>query len=84
MWYNVFVGGKESDKSNRLQLTNRLFGRKECMILSGHDVSGMTYFEIQEVFEKDERALCEDVSPHDCDCGKCPTQEICQWLCENI
>ena len=44
------------------------------MILSGHDVTGMTYYEIQEVFEKDKRAFCEDVSPYDCDCKKCPTQ----------
>lgn len=28
-------------------------------------------------------SLCEDVSPLLCDCSKCPTRELCQWLEEN-
>lgn len=28
-------------------------------------------------------SLCEDVSPFECDCSKCPTKELCDWLCDN-
>ena len=25
-------------------------------------------------------SLCENVSPSLCDCSKCPTRELCEWL----
>ena len=28
-------------------------------------------------------ALCEDSSPAEVDCNKCPAQELCKWLHDN-
>ena len=28
-------------------------------------------------------ALCENISPHLCDCKNCPCEAECQWLCQN-
>ena len=25
-------------------------------------------------------ALCEDRSPSECDCSKCPCKDLCDWL----
>ena len=25
-------------------------------------------------------ALCEDKSPMECDCSKCPCKDLCDWL----
>lgn len=53
----------------------------EKIILSGHDVTGMSYREIELVFIDDNRSLCENKSSNECDCTICPTKEICDWLC---
>ena len=28
-------------------------------------------------------SLCEDTPIHLCDCSKCPTHDLCKWLCDN-
>ena len=28
-------------------------------------------------------SLCEDTQIHLCDCSKCPTHDLCKWLCDN-
>ena len=28
-------------------------------------------------------ALCDNVPPAQCDCSKCPAQQLCNWLEEN-
>ena len=28
-------------------------------------------------------SLCEDTPIHLCDCSKCPTRDLCKWLCDN-
>ena len=35
-----------------------------------------------EFFQRHD-SLCEDISPDRCDCSKCPTRELCEWLFEH-
>ena len=28
-------------------------------------------------------SLCENTPIHLCDCSKCPTHDLCKWLCDN-
>lgn len=55
----------------------------ERVMIDGHDVTGMNYWQIQEVFSNDDRSHCMDVFPFNCDCSVCPTKGLCEWLCDN-
>lgn len=34
----------------------------------------------EKEFADQHNSLCENTSPSLCDCTKCPTKDLCQWL----
>ena len=41
------------------------------------------YREKEAAFAAAPGALCENVSPAECDCSKCPLREMCAWFDNN-
>ena len=41
------------------------------------------YREKELEFAQRDGSLCEGISPDLCDCSRCPTRELCNWLCEH-
>ena len=37
----------------------------------------------EQEFTERHDSLCESTPPEQCDCSKCPTSELCKWLCDN-
>ena len=50
------------------------------LILDGIDCTGLPFQAIMRIFRLRHDSLCEEESPETCDCGSCPTKELCRYV----